>query len=405
MAECKFYQVGCRLAESGQEAVGNTLTELTKDALTSLENMIRLMTTFWMNVPGPRVNGESGITHFLTEFLDPFVALFAMCSLIIGAIKLMVDQSREATTDLMTGLATLLLATTMGAFLINIFGVAGDLFSDRILDHATADGDMGENLVVLMAISGGNPVFSLTTAALVAAIGIPAAMLQFVFMLLRSLTLPILAGCIGVSAAFWASPDGRAWFRRFCTWTVAFLAYKPAAAIIYSSGFVMIGENRILDAENLDEFGQAMVGTIAGLMLMGLSIIMLPALIGFVVPVAGKLTGSGGGGALAGAAVGGVAMGATHIGMTNAGNRGTPPPSGPTGTSVSNTASTTNTAANTANTTASGTANLATTAGTAGTAAASGGTTVAIQAAQSLASGAKGSADNAGSATTGKDEK
>lgn len=405
MADCKFYQVKCNLAETGQEAAGNVLEVLAQDALSGLENMIRLMTTFWMAVPGPRVNGESGVTHFLTEFLDPYTALFAMCSLIIGAIKLMVDQSRNSSNDLLSGLGILILASGMGATLINIFGVAGDLFSDRILDHAIGDGDLGENLVVLMSLGGGgNPVFGLFTAALVASLGIPTAMLQFVFMLLRSLTLPILAGAIGLSAAFWALPDGRAWFRRFCTWTVAFLAYKPAAAIIYASGFVMVGENRILDSENLDEFGQAMSGTIAGLMLMGLSIIMLPALIGFVVPVAGKLTGSGGSGALAGAAIGGVAMGATHVGMSRAGS--TPPPStaGPSGTSITNTASTTNTASSTA----SGTANMASTAGTAGTAAAgaaSGGTTVAVQAAQSLASGAKNTASDAGSATTGKDEK
>ena len=403
MADCKFYEMGCRLQEAGQEAAGNMIDQLIQDALGGLENMIRLMTTFWMAVPGPRVNGESGVTHFLTEYLDPYVALFATCSLIIGGIKLMVDQSRDSSNDLLSGLAVLLVATTMGGTLINIFGVAGDVFSDRIMDHAMGSGTLGENLVVLMMLGGGgNPVFGLTTAALVAAIGIPTAALQFVLMLLRSLVLPILAGCIGGAAAFWAHPDGRAWFRRFCTWTIAFLAYKPAAAIIYSSGFVMVGENRILDSENLDEFGQAMAGTVAGLMLMGLSIIMLPALIGFVVPVAGKLTGHGGGGALAGAAIGGVAMGATHIGMSNAGSSSAPPPSGPTGAPSNAPVSQTTNNANTASSTASGTANMA---ATAGTAAASGGTTLAVQAAQQVASGAKSTANDAASGTIGKDEK
>lgn len=399
MAECKFYEMGCRLQEAGQEAAGSVIDQLIQDALGGLENMVRLMTTFWMNVPGPRVDGESGVTHFLTEYLDPYTLLFATCSLMIGAIKLMVDQSRQSSDDLLSGLAVLFFASTMGAFLINVLGIAGDVFSQRIMDHAMGSGTLGENLVVLMAIGGGgNPVFGLSTAALVAAIGIPTAGLQFVFMLLRSLLLPILAGCIAFSAAFWAIPDGRAWFRRFCTWTVAFLAYKPAAAIIYASGFVMVGENRILDADNLDEFGKAMVGTVAGLMLMGLSIIMLPALIGFVVPVAGKLTGSGGGGgALAGAAIGGVAMGATHIGMTKAGSS-----SGPTGAPSSSPTSNTTNTANTASSTASGTANMA---ATAGTAAASGGTTVALQAAQQVASGAKSAANSTASGTTGKDEK
>ena len=63
-------------------------------------------------------------------------------------------------------------------------------------------------------------------------------------MVVRSGMLVILAGILPTTAAFTNTEMGRQWFQKAVGWTIAFILYKPAAAIVYSVAFLLMGSTR-----------------------------------------------------------------------------------------------------------------------------------------------------------------
>jgi hypothetical protein len=120
--------------------------------------------------------------------------------------------------------------------------------------------------------------------------------------------LVILAGILPTTAAFTNTEMGRQWFQKAVGWTIAFILYKPAAAIVYSVAFLLMGNNSGQDA---------LIGSITGFTLMVVALFALPALMRFVTPMVGAVASGGGTGA--GAAVGAMATGAVSLGRSGSG--------------------------------------------------------------------------------------
>ena len=122
-------------------------------------------------------------------------------------------------------------------------------------------------------------------------------------MVVRSGMLVILAGILPTTAAFTNTEMGRQWFQKAVGWTIAFILYKPAAAIVYSVAFLLMGNTSGQDV---------LIGSITGFALMIVACSRLPALMRFVTPMVGAV--ASGSGAAAGAAVGAMATGAVSMG-------------------------------------------------------------------------------------------
>lgn len=117
----------------------------------------------------------------------------------------------------------------------------------------------------------------------------------------------MLAGTLPLSAAALSTPAGKAWFKRSVGWIIAFLLYKPAAALVYASAFSLTANAKDL------------LSVLSGLMLILLSVFALPALMRLAVPMVAAATG-GGGGELAVAGVGAaLATGARRGGSSSSG--------------------------------------------------------------------------------------
>jgi hypothetical protein len=127
-------------------------------------------------------------------------------------------------------------------------------------------------------------------------------------MVVRSGMLVILAGILPTTAAFTNTEMGKQWFQKAVGWTIAFILYKPAAAIVYSVAFLLMGNNSGQDA---------LIGSITGFTLMVVALFALPALMRFVTPMVGAVASGGGTGA--GAAVGAMATGAVSLGRSGNG--------------------------------------------------------------------------------------
>jgi hypothetical protein len=148
-----------------------------------------------------------------------------------------------------------------------------------------------------------------------------AAVIQIVLLLIRSAMLVLLAATFPLAAAATNTEAGKAWFKKYCAWALAFIAYKPAAALVYAAAMKMT------EAGMTDQSGNGLVHTLSGLMMMLLAVFALPALLRFAVPVtaavAGGSAGMGGGAAdPGGMATGAISVGRSAIGRSSSGGGG-----------------------------------------------------------------------------------
>jgi type IV secretion system protein TrbL len=139
-----------------------------------------------------------------------------------------------------------------------------------------------------------------------------ASLIQVVLMVVRSAMLVLLAGTFPLAAAATNTELGRAWFKKYCGWTLAFIAYKPAAALIYTAALTM-NRKGMVTSDN------SFVQTTTGLMMLFLAIFALPALLRFMVPVTAAVAGGSAGMGSSVADPGGLATGAVNVGRSGLG--------------------------------------------------------------------------------------
>jgi hypothetical protein len=142
----------------------------------------------------------------------------------------------------------------------------GDTFDERV-DQAF-DRDWGGG-------GWGQPGPKLILVLLIGGLAIIASIIQIGLMFVRNGMLVLLLGVLPLAAAATNTEMGKAWFRRVVGWLVAFLAYKPLAALIYGAAIRMM-------AEDGDWLAAA-----TGVAMMVMALIALPALLRFVSPNTG----------------------------------------------------------------------------------------------------------------------
>ncbi|WP_284986772.1 hypothetical protein [Arthrobacter sp. fls2-241-R2A-172] len=319
--------------------VGDWISGLTDDAmgnmakaiLEGMSQMVTTLSTFWVSTPTVNLTSQDGSTaspvvSIVNSELMPWTLALAVLAVILGGIRLIWEQRGAPLKDLLRSLVTLTLVSGLGLGVISILVIATDAFSAAIIDRSTDGKGFAESLQQLISTSQTDVgVFILIVLGL---IGLLASLVQIVLMVVRSGMLVILAGILPTTAAFTNTEMGRQWFQKAVGWTIAFIAYKPAAAIVYSVAFLLMGKSEGKDA---------LIGSITGFTLMVVALFALPALMRFVTPMVGAV--ASGGGAGAGAAVGAIATGAVSLGRGGSG-RGNASPTPSSSTSTSNTQST-----------------------------------------------------------------
>src|SRR5690606_38464324 len=120
-------------------------------------------------------------------------------------------------------------------------------------------------------------------------IAILASVVQIILMDARAGMLVILTGILPLSASATNTEMGRQWFKKCVAWLVAFVLYKPAAAIVYAAAFQLTGTDVFTDD------GTGLLAVLTGLMLMVIALFAMPALMRFVTPMVGAMTAGGAG--------------------------------------------------------------------------------------------------------------
>lgn len=305
------------------DAIGN----LAKAIMEGMSQMVTTLSTFWVSMPTVNLATEDGSTPSpvvaaVKSELMPWTLTLAVLAVILGGIRMIWEQRGAPLKDLLRSLLTLTLVSGLGLGVISILVIAADAFSIAIIERST-DGKGFAESMNLLVVTGQTDVgvFILIILGLV---GLIASLVQIVLMVVRSGMLVILAGVLPTTAAFTNTEMGRQWFQKAVGWTIAFILYKPAAAIVYSVAFLLMGNTSGQDA---------LVGSITGFTLMIVALFALPALMRFVTPMVGAV--ASGSGAAAGAAVGAMATGAVSLGRGGSGRGNAAPIPATTSTTAS----------------------------------------------------------------------
>jgi len=255
--------------------------------------LVKTMTTFWVDVPTPQIGGAGGPVAQVQGLIYWTQGFLLVASLLWVAGKMAVTRSGKVAGEAARGLGTMVVVVGAGVSAIDVLSVAGDAWSRWIIDQSVG-GSMTTRLGALAGGSAQMTQLGIGIEFIVALLGIISCIVQIFFLLARVGILTLLAGTLPLSAAGLATPAGRAWFQRTLAWIVAFLLYKPAAALVYASAFALAGR------------GNDILSVLSGLMLIVLAVFALPALLRLVTPMVAAASGGGGGGlggALAGAAL------------------------------------------------------------------------------------------------------
>lgn len=278
-------------------------------------------------------NGSAGTVLFLQSSLTWVTVSVAIGATIIGGLQMAWHQRAEPGRNWLSAMLTLVVVAGAGTFFVSMLTKTADSTAAWLLQGAlqcdiTDPGTscFGRQMMTLLGLSTVVPLGPLTVIFMGTS-AVWASFFQVALMVLRLGLLVIMTGTLPLSASFANTEMGRTWFKRHVAWLLAFILYKPAAAVVYATAFQLVGTN----AFSGDTTG--LVAIIAGLALMGLALIMLPALMIMVSPMA-NLGGSGGGAGAGAALLAALPTGAAAVGRlagSGFGGRGSQGPSGSSG--------------------------------------------------------------------------
>jgi len=271
------------------DAAGGVFDAAVEKITDGFATAIQLVVTFWTGVDVPGLSTTEGPVAELranTAWLSAFIAVLAILAC---AGRMALTRSSRPAREAFKGLLILVVASGAGVAAVNALVVFGDGYSQWVLDRST-DGQLGERLAVLATV-GDTAGLGTGLILIVALLGMLASIAQLGLMLVRVGVVTIFAGLLPLAAAGTSTQTGMDYFKRMTSWLLAFVLYKPAAATVYASSFLLIGD------------GQDATSVLAGLFMLVLSIVALPAMLRLVTPMVGVAVaaGAGAGGGMAAA--------------------------------------------------------------------------------------------------------
>ena len=244
---------------------------------------------------GPAASTGSPTVAFLQNSLWWYAAALAMLGVIVGGIRMVWAERAAPAKDLVQGLLTLVVVTGAGVTVVSLLTAAADAFSVWILNGAldcqlnTPGGTcFGGTIATLLALTstpatGGLGVVLTILLGTIAVIG---SLIQILLMVMRGGMLVLLTGFLPVAAAASLTDPNRQMLRKTIAWLLAFVCYKPAAAIVYATAFKLVGANVFGD--------DGLIAVITGLTMMVMALIALPALMRLIVPAIGAMSAGAG---------------------------------------------------------------------------------------------------------------
>ena len=254
------------------------LDSIAKELAAGFAEAAKLSLASWTSVGLPDLTGPTARMH---TYLAWVTGALAVLSLLFAGGRMMLERKSGGAVTASRTIVNLLAATFLAVPLVMLLGQAGDQFSSWLLDQSAGQ-NLGDRLVRLAGSMNG---LGIGLELIVAVLGTLAALAQLVLMVVRVGMLVLLTGVLPTVAASSGTRAGQQSFQKLTAWLLAALLYKPVAALIYATAFVLLGD------------GTGPQQILAGLAVAGLALVALPALQRLVVPAVAAATSQGGGGA------------------------------------------------------------------------------------------------------------
>ncbi|MFE6482667.1 hypothetical protein ACFVGN_07020 [Streptomyces sp. NPDC057757] len=241
-----------------------------------------------------------------------WITVYLACgSILFAAAKMALDRKGDTGATALRGILRVMLVSTAATSVIAAFVKLMDDFSKHLLKGALL------NLLEGINCNGDIPdMLLLVVGCLLIISGIIHSLLMWI----RLGVMIVLVGTLPMAAAASMTDWGGTWWRKHIGWLVAWLLYKPTVALVLYSGAIMVDSS---------ETHSDVDTQIAGMGLLLLSAVALPALLRLIVPATAALGGDSVGSATMGVA-GGLASGAKSL-ADSAGRSGGGGSSGPSG--------------------------------------------------------------------------
>src|ERR1022692_817344 len=271
-------------ASAASHAAGGVAGGVTSAAVGGLGGAIQAgiaqiatgMVAWWTKLPSPDLATDP-VPHVIQAWLFPFTAAVALISIITAAARMILTRKATPLVDVGSGLLTIAVASAAGTLLPALLLKAGDAFSGYVLNASTG-GQFSHRFVTLLSLGG--TVSQAGTAAILIVVGVLAlamAAVQAIVLLFRLGAVIILAGTLPLAAAGTMTSLTRPWLKRVTGWMLALIFDKPAAALVYATGFLLIGQ------------GPAPQDALMGFAVLLLSLVALPALMRFFTWTTGQV--------------------------------------------------------------------------------------------------------------------
>lgn len=243
-----------------------------------------------------------GTSFFVSDWIrmqvDPFMLIAAVVGVLVAGFKLVTTQEGRDLVPLGKAMAWALATSVLLAGGVNTFMNVVDTWTSGVLRAASGmmkDAWESNSLAASQFFELDAPIALLLT--IIVWIG---GTVSKIFTYLRAGLLPVLVGIAPMWAAMSWTEQGKQAFAKSVGWLIAFLAYKPVAALMLAAGSAIMASGG----------GDSEIIT---LVLTLVVIIALPALVKTIVPAVQMSVGGGGGvlpamlGMGAGAVIGGTA--------------------------------------------------------------------------------------------------
>ena len=304
---------GNLLGSAASTAANGAVGDLARTIQGAVETVAKDTVAWWVNLPSPDLTADP-VPALIQQWLLPFTVAVALIGFITAGARMMLTRKAAPLADVGAGILTMAATTAVGTLLPTLLLKAGDAFSTYVLTAATGGKFAARfvDLVALESVTGGPAA----AAGLVIVLGIFAVILatvQAILLLFRMGSVIILAGTLPLAAAGQMAPLTKPWFKRQVGWMLALIFYKPTAALVYATGFVLFGS------------GNSPQDLFMGFAVLALSLIALPALLKFFNWTTGQVETTSGGGLLSAVIGGAAAVGAMrgYGGMSAAGQAST----------------------------------------------------------------------------------
>ncbi|MEV0707170.1 MULTISPECIES: hypothetical protein [Nocardia] len=293
------------------KAWDSTFGKVVDSLMKGLGEAIILALTFWMKVPNEAASDNGSLFTKINDYTYQIQILLLIASVILTGARL-AEARRGAAVSEAAESFRMFARVVFSSWMLGAIIVAGTQASDRFSEWVITDATNGnaKDLAELMVKTSKLQAFSPGLVLIIAIVGLLGALAQIVLAIVRQGLLLVAAGVLPLAAAASGMNTGKQSYQKLIGWIIAFMLYKPVAAIVYMIAFMTAGHvDGLTSTTALPEAEEAQRMLVAIVLLCSVAFV-LPALMRLVTPAV-AIVGSGGSGLTA---AGGTLIGAAALG-------------------------------------------------------------------------------------------